>query len=50
MFQTLLALTSFDFRIPYAHYQAKGELDEHHRVKIAKAIVLEILEKDPEQK
>lgn len=48
--QSLLELDSFDFRVPYAYYNVKGTIEENHRVKVAKAVVYSILEKDPERK
>ena len=48
--QDLLNLKSFEFKIPYAYYQIHQSFEENHRVKVAKSVITEILENDPERK
>lgn len=50
IFQSILDLKSLDFRISYAYYQNQNSLEEAHRTKVAKSLVYEILEKDPDKK
>ncbi|CRK98914.1 CLUMA_CG011975, isoform A, partial [Clunio marinus] len=53
IFPTELELTRlkrFEFRIPYAYYEINQSLEEHHRGKLARAIVYTILEHDPKRR
>ncbi|CRK98911.1 CLUMA_CG012353, isoform A [Clunio marinus] len=43
----LMRLNRFDFRIPFAYYKINQSLEEHHRMKIARAIIHTIMEHDP---